>query len=119
MNEFEKYIEKLQDLEHHKKMRIMWIGVPITMAVIIFIWLSFTNFGPQEVKTETVAVAGQEEVSAFEVLKNGFMVTLKEAGDMFKALKEKVSQTNTFEVTAPKQNNSTNSVNATTTSETK
>jgi len=94
MNEIEKYIEQLQDLDHKTKIRIMWIGVPIVMAITIFIWLSFSNFGLQE---EVSLPAGDlPKVEKFEVLKNGLMVTLKEAGDMFKTLKEKISQTNTF-----------------------
>jgi len=101
MNELEEYIEKLQNLDRNAKIKIMWIGVPIVMAVIIFIWLSFSSFGSQEEKIEPVAVAGQEEVSAFQVLKNGFMVTLKEAGNLLKDFKEKINQTNTFIIEPP------------------
>lgn len=106
MDDLEEYIEKLQNLDHHTKIKIMWIGVPVVMAVVIFIWLSFSNFGLQgeKVVSEESAVVGQEEISKFEVLKNGLAVTIKEIGNLLKDFKEKISQTNTFEITAPEQN---------------
>ncbi|GEM_PF-2297401 len=96
MNEFEKIIEQLQDLDNDKKIKIIWIGVPIVMIAIIFIWLSFTDFS---FKSE--AINSNEEISKFEVLKNGLAVTLKDAGNLLKDFKEKINQTNTFELTAP------------------
>jgi heme/copper-type cytochrome/quinol oxidase subunit 2 len=111
MNGLEEYIEKLQNLSHNEKIKIMWIGVPIVMAVTVFIWLSFTNLGFQK----SVPAEEKEEVSKFEVLKNGFSVTIKEIGSMFKDLKEKINKTNSFEIKAPQQNEKVDTAVATTT----
>lgn len=100
MDDLEGYIEKLQNLSHDVKKKIMWIGVPIIMFVIIFVWFSYTDFG---LKTDD-ATNNNEQISKLKILKNGFMVTLKDAGNLLKDFKEKINQTNTFEITAPEQN---------------
>lgn len=100
MNEFEKLIEDLQSLEHDKKIKIMWIGVPIVMIVVVVIWLSFTDFS---FKKDT-GVEPSDNFSKLEILKKGFSATLKDAGNLLKDFKEKINQTNTFEIKAPEQN---------------
>ena len=111
MNGLEEYIEKLQNLSHNEKIKIMWIGVPIVMAVTVFIWLSFTDLGFQK----NVPAEEKEETSKFEVLKNGFSVTIKEIGGMFKDLKEKINKTNSFEIKVPQQNEKVDTAATTTT----
>ena len=75
----------------------MWIGVPIAMAIIIFVWFSYTDFGfNKDVSADT-----SKEASKLEILKNGFRATLKDAGNLLKDFKEKINQTNTFEIQAP------------------
>ena len=69
------------------------------MVVIIFIWLSYADFN----YAGHVTSNSKDEVSKLEILKDGFIVTLKEAGDLLKGFKEKINQTNTFEIQAPQQ----------------
>ena len=97
MNEFEKILEQLQDLSHEIKTRIMWIGVPIVMAIIVFIWFSFTDFSfsARGWKKDT-GVEPSDSFSKLEILKKGFSETLKDAGNLLKDFKEKINQTNTF-----------------------
>jgi len=102
MNELEEYLERLQNLSHDTKIKIMWIGVPVVMAIVIFIWLPYADFGSKE--SVIADAAGDNEISKFEILKNGFNVTFKEIGDLFGDLKEKIGQTNSFEIQAPQQN---------------
>lgn len=97
MNEFEEYIEKLQNLSHKEKIKIMWIGVPIIMLAIIFVWFSFTDFSFKK----NADIKTNEEMSKLTILKNGFNVTLQEAGNLLKDFKEKINQTYSFEITAP------------------
>lgn len=92
MNEFEEYIEKLQNLSHETKIKIMWIGVPIVMILIVFTWFTFTDFGFKKDPSTDSA----ENFSKLEVLKNGFSETLKDAGNLLKDFKAKINQTNTF-----------------------
>lgn len=111
MNGLEEYIEKLQNLSHNEKIKITWIGVPIVMAAVVFIWLSFTDLGFQKNVPDDV----KEEASKFEILKSGFSVTVKEIGGMFKDLKDKINKTNSFEIKAPQQNENVDTIAATTT----
>jgi hypothetical protein len=97
MNDLEKNLEQLQNLSHEKKIKIMWIGVSIAMIMIIFIWFSYTDFG---FKKDNAADA-TKDISKLEILKNGFKATLKDAGNLLKDFKEKINQTNTFEIQAP------------------
>ncbi len=100
MNEFEEYLEKLQNLDHDTKIKVMWIGVSIAMIVIIFIWFSFTDFSFKK----NTGVEPSDSFSKLEILKKGFSETLKDAGNLLKDFKEKIDQTNTFEIKAPEQN---------------
>lgn len=95
MNDFEKIFEPLQDLEHHHKKMIMWIGIPIAMAIVVLVWISYTDFSFKSI-TESQAV--KDEVSSWDIIKNGLKVTIQDAGDLFNKIKEKVGQTNSFEV---------------------
>lgn len=97
MDELEKWIEGLQGESHETKIKIMWIGVPILMIIIIFIWFSFTDFSFKK----NTDIKTNEDMSKLTILKNGFNVTLKEAGDLLKDFKEKINQTYSFEITAP------------------
>ncbi|MEK7462870.1 MAG: hypothetical protein AAB621_00700 [Patescibacteria group bacterium] len=97
MNDLEKNLEQLQNLSRDKKIKIMWIGVPIVMIAVVFIWLSYTDFSFK--KDDDIDT--KNDVSKLEILKNGFKATLKDAGNLLKDFKEKINQTNTFEITAP------------------
>ncbi|MHB9019297.1 MAG: hypothetical protein ACYC3G_00260 [Minisyncoccota bacterium] len=102
MNEFEERIEKLQNLSHEEKIKIMWIGVPIVMIAVIFVWLSFTDFSFKK----DINNNSSEEISKLQILKNGFAVTIKDARNLFNNFKDQINQSYSFEIKSVEQNNS-------------
>ncbi len=99
MSDWEKHIEKLHKLDDGTKMKIMWIGVPLVMALVVWIWFSFSNFG---VKSSPAVVESQEG-SKFEVFKNGLQTTFEEAKKLINGIKEKIIQTNSFNIEGSKE----------------
>jgi len=100
MNELEKYLEKLQNADHHTKNMIMWIGAPLVMALVVFIWLGYSDFG---VKEEPVEAETQEKTSNFEIFKNGLSATIQELQSMIGNAREKIFQTNNLNFEAPEE----------------
>lgn len=100
MNEFEKFLEQLQNLRRNTKIKIIWIGAPLTTALIIYSWFTFVGFGINE--TVVKKSAESEKISKLEIFKNGFKVTIQELQSFAKTAKEKISQTNSFNIEAPK-----------------
>jgi len=98
MNDFEKHLDKLQSLEHNQKKIVMWVGVLITMAIVVFIWVSYMDFSFKNV-TENKVV--KEEVSKWQIFKNGLKVTIQDAGELIDKIKDKAGQTNSFEIKTP------------------
>ena len=94
MDSLEKYIEKLQNLGHDEKKKIMWVGVPIIMALVIVFWFSYSDFG---VKEDYGSVESQE-VSKFEIFKNGLKVSFEEIKKVFNDFKGKINETNSFNI---------------------
>lgn len=114
MNELERFLDKLQNSSHHTKRMIMWIGVPVIMATIIFVWLAYSDFGYKDESASAPVAAG---TSNFEILKNGIKVSVQEFQSFFQNIKEKISQTNSFNVEVP-ENTATTSLNTSETSTT-
>lgn len=106
MNDLEKALERLQNSSRHTKNMIMWIGVPVIMAATVFLWLNYSDFGYEEKSANSQASSSP---SNFEILKNGVGVSIKEFQSLFQNIKEKIGQTNNFNITAP-ENEATSTI---------
>jgi ABC-type cobalt transport system substrate-binding protein len=96
MNELEKLINKLQNSSHHTKRLIMWTGVPVIMVIVVFIWLTYSNFGyTDESASAPVAAEGP---SNFEIFKNGLNISIKEIQSLIQSVKDKMGRTNSFDI---------------------
>ena len=85
----------------------MWIGTAVIMIIVIFIWLTFSNFGYVDESANTPAPEGP---SSLEIFKNGLGVSIKEIQSLVQTIKEKVTRTNSFDVTI-KESTATSSLN--------
>ncbi len=98
MNDLEKYFEKLQNSSQDKKRVIMLIGVPVAMALVIYVWLIFADFSFKE---NAVAEPKEEKISKLGVFNNGIKATLQELRSFIKNFKDKINQTNSFNIEIP------------------
>jgi hypothetical protein len=110
MNDLEKYLEKLQNANHHTKNMIMWIGTLTIMAIVVTVWLNYSDFG---VKEESAIAPVADKTSSWETIKNGIGVTVKELGSVIIGAREKILQTNNLNFEAP-ENAVSNIVSTTT-----
>jgi hypothetical protein len=90
-----KYLKKLQSFDEDRKKIIMIIGVPIIMIIVVFTWLAYADFGTKEEAEVNVV---EKESSDFDIFKKGLNVTFKELQSLFGDLKEKINQSNSFDV---------------------
>ncbi|MBU4348387.1 hypothetical protein KJ671_02745 [Patescibacteria group bacterium] len=90
-----KYLKKIQSFDEDRKKIIMIIGVPIVMIIVVFVWLAYADFGQKEEVKENVK---EEKISDFEVFKKGLNITLVELRSLFGDLREKIKQSNSFDI---------------------
>ncbi len=107
MNDLEKYLEKLHGLHEDTKKKIMWVGVPITMILVVWVWLSLGGFN---LNPASVSQSDQE-VSKFEIFKNGLKATFEEAKKMIDDAKQKFLKSTSFNIDIPKKENPENAQN--------
>jgi len=98
MRALEKHIEKIQNYSEETKKKIMWVGVPIVMFIVISFWLSYSDLSFKQER----ASSENQEVSKFEIFKNGFKVSFEEIKNLINNFKEKIEETNSFNIEAPK-----------------
>jgi hypothetical protein len=95
----DRHFEKLQNLSHDKKIMIMWIGAPLATVIIISGWFAFAGFGINEISAKKPVES--ENISKWEVFKNGFKATFQETQSFIKDAREKISETGLFGGKAP------------------
>lgn len=98
MNDFEKWLERIQSANHKTKKIITWVGTSVIMATIIYLWLTYSSFG--YTPEESTSVTTPENPSNFEILKNGLNVSIKEIQDLIQTIKDKITRTNSFDIGA-------------------
>jgi energy-coupling factor transporter transmembrane protein EcfT len=98
MNDLERWLKRLQGADHKTKKIIMWIGTTVIMVVIIFIWLNYSFFGYIATPDQSNKTSAESGPSNFEIFKNGLMVTLHDIQSLIQSAKEKITQTNSFDI---------------------
>ena len=118
IHKLEKYLEKIQNYDHDKKKMIMWIGIPATLGVIIFCWLSVSDFGIP--KTTANEMPKDNKTSNSEIFMSGLKETMDEIKNAAKDLREKINGANSFNVSgqeAPTTANALETITSTTTAD--